>query len=1504
MYNQIRNCLSFNEMMILTSQFRKYKQCEVPLPGPQYCTKILKNIVESKWMKSVSGFVRRACEARVDKIIMCRDDGVEYGLEPITIYHVCYDLDEIKDRYKHIWCDNGNADTTSIDASAEEVEAQGVPRIDKCLYSSITNAVNAIVGGLDNILEKNSCLAVVVYILLLGLTVRLVTDIMRKVFGKVGPTTRMLRVFTAMQIMTPYARRYISKSTYTGDPYVITQCGSRIRKSTFERYQNLDSEITTLRSKMDEYRFSTRCAFEDYEDREKELLNRIRELEEENNAEYESLFDKIPQSDDMLEDISNILSASSLDEDNGLEPFSIEQIEAESGFVGKSLTAAIVFILGKRVGLYRRVADHEKFTRGVQSMLEGSVVGIETICNMVLRLFNREQITLVRANEKEIENWLSCVRVFCAKIMAEKLSPCESSVRSSYDALVMTGIKLATVHKSGFNAIVVAKGNAALADIASIFPAASGATRMEPLVIVIRGSPGCGKSTFSRVLARYIARNLCTQEERDQWQSDDKMLFCKGTSEYWEGYGGQPICAFDDFGQAKLVAGSPDNEVMTFIRACNQWPFPLNMATLSSKGKCYFTSRFIIMTTNDENAFNLGGLVHCPSAVLRRYDIALEMHLDGDLNCDKPNWTFRNYDFNLGSASGDAMSVFDVLKQVRQRYNRRVNMEKHISKIVETIVNEQEENDSRTHEQNVEAQSGIVNVLAAVGVVTVVRAVGNIAKIGDKMRKNISKLTSVVSKVKKFAPLCIQVTVICALVKALLSLLPSGLKKHKSESPIVAQNDQVAFALSSHITPMLCDYNGMEKVIGRVVLVDHRTVAYSYHFVDQMRAHNIKFYFKWLGQRYDLDVGVVVGPFKENDCVRDLAIETLKVSLQNVRDLRPHMRKRTRIERGHVLLLKGDRGTLHYSEGGEVKKHYSNAMGGMNVFLVKYDALTENGDCGSLVIRSNASNQKRILGIHSGGSDVSAYYTPMFLDDFEPYISAQGSITFVGEATPVFNSGDPGIVKTVYSGAIEKSSNAVAALRPRYVDGNLVDPMVKAIEATNVDFADNIPEHYDLVARFTVNRILMFIDTDKLRKLTNEEIVMGNEHKYVQPINRGTSPGYPYCLSLHDKRKAFGETVYTLESPDAKKIFNDVDELAELYMQGHTNVIYRGALKAETLPQSKVANCQTRLLSCAPVHYTLLWRKYFGMFTGEFMRTRLLHGGMIGINPYSEEWAQFASGLSKYGTPIFDGDFKQFDKRQHPLVLKALLDHLCMRMSHLGDVEIMQGLCKDVYDTTHLGGDSFLCGQLYKKTGSLPSGHPATSIINSMYNMFLFHSFIYAKFGTAALLDVDNFFSLGVYGDDNIWSFDDKHQVCAEDVVEHFALYGMVYTSATKDGIPVGKSLTDTQFIKRGFRWDGSWLCAPLDKTSIGDMLNWKKKKIQDEDHFDVVHDVVLRESSQHGFEYYMENYNKLHEVVNEFHYKKCMLLAFPVHDSYDMARFAARNYVPNWAISVDDSVF
>nr|UNY42068.1 MAG: polyprotein 1 [Picornavirales sp.] len=1564
------------------------KQLDIPEPKKTYCANIHHNAVDEEWMMRVSQMVKSACLKRTDKCVLYRDDHVGFCTVTIVEYHKCHDLDSIRDRYAHLWDKRERVAEEPSSVDDENVQAQSRSFFENHVMSSLTSVIKGIVNGLDGVLEANSAFAIGVYVLLFGLTLRVVSDLSDKIFKSMSPYTIILRIKLVSEILKPYFRRYLSKDKYPGDRWVYLTDGSKVRKSTFDRFQKTFAELDQLRTNIRLFTDDAQDMSKAYEEALTEAYKRIRKLEEVISHQHQSPFDNIEQDESLSEDIANIFSEVSLEEDIDGPSFKPDVVEAQSGLPFKSLTAAIVFILGKRVGLYRRVADHEKLMRGVQSMLEGSAIGFEVICNLFLKAFGKDPVRLIKASEREIEDWLSNVRTFSAKILTEKLSPCESSVRSSYDALVLTGIKYASEHKSGFNAVAVARGNCALAELATLFPSASGATRMEPLVIVIRGPPGCGKSTFSRILAKYIARNLCTKEEIEQWKGPEKMLFCKGTSEYWEGYGGQPICAFDDFGQAKLVAGSPDNEVMTFIRACNQWPFPLNMASLAHKGKTYFTSRFIIMTTNDENAFNLGGLVHCPAAVLRRYDIALEMSLEGSLCVKSPSWSFKNYDFLSGQVVGGSFSVSDILSMVRQRYERRINMERHINDIVDEVVAAQELKDKVEREELVEPQSKLIRALACVGIATIAHSVAKVIKPGELVgdfvgsakkvstrlksskrqctsvtrteqlaqsfahedaaarqqmeksrRKEVSKprmrcakalacigtlavahsvkkvfdlgnsigktvgaIRNVTKRVGKFAPLCIQVSIVCVLVKALFSMLPFA-KKKKTDEIILAQHDQVAFALSNHVIPIYTCVNGLEHSVGNLILIDCKTIAYNYHYIDQVRTLGAQLYYKWMGETYSLNVGNIIGPFKEQDSVRDLVIETLPHTLQKVRDIRPHLRSRTRIEKGHVIMLKGQQGTLHFSEGGNVNKHYSNVMGGVNVFLVKYDAMTENGDCGALIIRSNPSNQKRILGIHSGASDVSAFYTPIYLEDVGQYAVAQSSIIIKDKVAPVYNSGDPGLMQTSYSGTICQTGNAVAALRPKEVDGVIIDPMIKAISDTDITFSDALPECLNDVAKFTVNRIFSFIDQSQLRLLNDEEIIKGNEHKYVQPINRGTSPGYPYCLTMHDKRKAFGETEYTLETDKATEIYSDMHRLEEMYRENSSDVIYRDALKPETLPLRKVKVCQTRLLSCAPVHYTMLWRKYFGMFTGEFMRTRLNHGGMIGINPYSTEWSHFASHITRFGTPIYDGDFKQFDKRQHPAVLKALLDQLCLRLSHLGDIAVLEGLCRDVYQSTHLGGDSFTCGQLYEKSGSLPSGHPATSILNSMYNMFLFHSFIYTKFGVNDLLDVDNIFSLGVYGDDNIWSFDAKHQIDIGEIVDHFSLYGMTYTSATKDGVPEGKSLVESQFIKRGFKWDGSWLNAPLEKDSIGDMLNWRKRKISDEDHFDVVHDVVLRESSLHGYEYYAENYNKLTQMVDKLCLRKCMLLSMPVVDSYTMAKYAIRTHVPSWSTSIIEIV-
>jgi uncharacterized protein YrrD len=68
--------------------------------------------------------------------------------------------------------------------------------------------------------------------------------------------------------------------------------------------------------------------------------------------------------------------------------------------------------------------------------------------------------------------------------------------------------------------------------------------------------------------------------------------------DFWDGYHGQRICIYDDFGQQRDSAAVPNKEFMEIIRTGNIAPWMLHMATLEEKSKTQFNSRCLILTSN------------------------------------------------------------------------------------------------------------------------------------------------------------------------------------------------------------------------------------------------------------------------------------------------------------------------------------------------------------------------------------------------------------------------------------------------------------------------------------------------------------------------------------------------------------------------------------------------------------------------------------------------------------------------------------------------------------------------------------------------------------------------------------------------------------------------------------------------------------------------------------------------------------------------------------------
>lgn len=132
------------------------------------------------------------------------------------------------------------------------------------------------------------------------------------------------------------------------------------------------------------------------------------------------------------------------------------------------------------------------------------------------------------------------------------------------------------------------------------------ASRPEPLVIYIHGSPGVGKSLLSNI----IASAYCKRKGIDFKTS----VFAQPPgSEYFDGYTGQPVHVIDDFCQ-----NTTGEDVKLFCQMVSTTPFVPPMAALEEKGVQY-RSRLILATSN--MATPQSNEIRIPGALERRCHI-------------------------------------------------------------------------------------------------------------------------------------------------------------------------------------------------------------------------------------------------------------------------------------------------------------------------------------------------------------------------------------------------------------------------------------------------------------------------------------------------------------------------------------------------------------------------------------------------------------------------------------------------------------------------------------------------------------------------------------------------------------------------------------------------------------------------------------------------------------------------------------------------------------------
>jgi len=528
---------------------------------------------------------------------------------------------------------------------------------------------------------------------------------------------------------------------------------------------------------------------------------------------------------------------------------------------------------------------------------------------------------------------------------------------------------------------------------------------------------------------------------------------------------------------------------------------------------------------------------------------------------------------------------------------------------------------------------------------------------------------------------------------------------------------------------------------------------------------------------------------------------------------------------------------------------------------VNYDLETSAGMCGSLLSVSNRLVHTKLIGVHvAGGNGVNGLgvlttrqllednlnkhieefevpprylidgrmpYSQSYVDVYkQPGLITKGDCIAVGTATAVNAPTQTQLQPSAVFDQIQQHITKPAHLRSFVKDDKVIDPMELGIlkvlgPQTYVD-----PQILDAA----VNDVFNIIGKGDTTVLTYEEAIQGIEgNSYIRPINRTTSPGYPYNLNNPSKGKTHwlgsGEE-YDLTNTELRADFDKLEKDSSEYIRGEAISI--ATLKDEKRPFSKVDLGKTRVFEACPQHLVLAIRKYYLSFVAHIMKNRIDNEICVGINPYSLEWTKLAHKLQEQGDNVIAGDFSNFDGSLSLQIVYRIGEKI---NEWYGDDSYNQATRITLWE--HIcNADVLVRGDVIRQTHSQPSGNPLTVIVNSIFNSIVMRmAYIQLKIdqGLSPRCDFTKYVANANYGDDNLLSI--NHRVLdwynQETITVALSKFGLTYTDETKSGqLTKCRKLVDVAFLKRKFviQPDGTFM-APMDLSNTLEITNWIRGK-------------------------------------------------------------------------------
>ncbi|AWK22878.1 polyprotein [Didelphis aurita hepatitis A virus] len=946
-------------------------------------------------------------------------------------------------------------------------------------------------------------------------------------------------------------------------------------------------------------------------------------------------------------------------------------------------------------------------------------------------------------------------------------------------------------------------------------------TRSEPVVCYLHGKRGGGKSLTSLALATKICKQMGVDPK--------KNIYTKPIgSDYWDGYCGQLVCIIDDIGQS-----TDDEDWSDFCQLVSGCPMRLNMASLDEKGR-HFSSPFIICTSNWSNPNPK--TVYVKEAIDRRLHFKIEVKPVDFYKT--PNSEMLNVNLAKKDGKIQDMSCLDLLAG-----SRKVTL----SELVEMMVGVSAVRISNMDEfMKLWSQSGdddFSKEFASLFDDTEPKQPGVLSRLWEAITSH------------KWMVLGAGVGVLGLLVGGWYAY--SKFMKEDSEIPAcgvyhgVSRPKQVikldadpaesqsTLEIAALVRKNLVQFGIGEKggsvrwVMNALGIKDDWLLVPSHAYKFEPNYESLEFYFQRNGTYYSISAGNVL-------------IHSLDVGFQDVvlmkvptlpkfRDITEHFVKKKDLERAASRLA-----TLVTSVGGnpmmisegplkiEDKATYAHKNEDGTVTDVTIDmAWRGRGDgcagmCGGALISSNQSIQNAILGVHVAGGHgtmVAKVVTQEMLVNIEERkIESQRIMKVEFTQSSVNVVSKTLFKKTPFYKYIDENMINHPAVMPYQKDVE-IDPMAVMLSKYDHAIVEEPYGYLDSV-NYYANKILgkQFLYTENL---TLEQAIMGVEG--VDKLNMDSSPGFPYVSMGYTK-----EDLIWIEDDQFIGIHPILKtrldfNLAMIDNGNQMDVVYMTCPKDELRPMEKVLQSKTRAIDACPVDFTIICRMFWGPAISYFQLNPGFHtGSAVGIDPDSD-WNSLAETMLRFGDIGIDLDFSAYDASLSPF----MIEHACGVLSYMSGIAAHQGrvLCSAICYSTHV-----LANLQYTVLGSMPSGSPCTSLLNTIVNNINLY-YVLGKIFKKKPIFIGDKVRIICYGDDVMIVFARGLRIRNIErlgalLVREFEILGMTATSASK-GVPSVVPVLDLTFLKRRFHLVVDKFRPAIAEKTIWSLIAWMRSRAE-----------------------------------------------------------------------------